>query len=328
MTPGNDGDLLRGDFDRRVLALEEHLRSCRLCPRECGIDRLGEGLGFCRAGLPPRVFASLPHLGEEPPISGTNGSGVVFFSRCTGGCLYCQNWPMSHGGRGVDLSITQLADVLLHLQEAGCHNVNLVSPTPWLSPMMNALKLAVERGFNLPLVFNTSGYEAMETLKLLEGVVDIYLTDMRYGDDAPAEKYSGMKNYVEINRAAVREMYRQVGLLQIEKDVARKGLIIRHLILPNGLAGTKTVFRFIREELSPEAHVSLMSQYYPFFEAKREPLLNRPISHEEYEEACRLLFESGLENGWIQDEMDEETRRKYAGENFSGFLSGESVAGN
>ncbi|MFH0800876.1 MAG: radical SAM protein [bacterium] len=311
---------------RRVEALSEHLRACSLCPRKCGVNRLNGKVGFCRAGAFARVFTSLPHFGEEPPISGKNGSGVIFFSRCTGRCLYCQNWPMSREGRGEDLTIPQLSDLLLRLQEAGCHNVNLVSPTPYLPQVMSALEPAVERGFNLPLVYNTSGYEAMETLKLLEGTVDIYLADMRYGDDAPAERYSALKNYVKINRAAVREMHRQAGLLKCEDGIARRGLIIRHLILPNGLAGTKAVLGFIREELSPETHVSLMSQYFPFFKAKEELLLDRPISHEEYEEACRFLYDSGLENGWIQDEMDGETRRKYSGESFSGFPAREDDA--
>lgn len=310
-----------GELKRRAEEFYKHLSECRLCPRKCGVNRLAGKTGFCQAGTQARIFSSQPHFGEEPPLTGTKGSGVIFFSLCTGGCIYCQNWPMSHEGGGEELLVPQLSGIMLLLKKSGCHNLNLVSPTPWLPQIICALALAAEDGFDLPLVFNTSGYESIETLRMLEGMADIYLADTRYGEDGAAEKYSGMKNYVKINRAALREMHRQVGSLRCEGGIARRGLIVRHLVLPNNLAGTKEALRFLREEVSPEVHLSLMSQYYPFFRAYEDPLLNRPITHEEYREACRILFESGLENGWLQEEMDEATRKRFAGEQFAPLKS-------
>ncbi|MGE4357810.1 MAG: radical SAM protein [Candidatus Omnitrophota bacterium] len=307
-------------MEKRRDLFREILKYCHLCPRNCKVNREGGEIGFCQAGKKPKVFNYQIHRGEEPAISGKNGSGTIFFSYCSNRCIYCQNWRFSQRGEGEEVTIEELAEIMLNLQEKNCHNLNLVTPTHYLPQILEALLIAVKAGFRLPLVYNTSGYENVEILRLLEGIIDIYLPDMRYADDSIAYKYSLMKDYVRINQSAVTEMFRQVGNLVTKNGIAWRGLIIRHLILPNGLAGTKKIFDFIKRELSPKCFVSLMSQYYPFYKASQEPSLNRPITHEEYEKACKIMFVSGLENGWIQEELDESTRKEFAGEYFK--LSG------
>ena len=295
------------------------LEACRLCPRECKINRLKGATGFCHAGIKPKVFSYQCHLGEEPPISGKFGSGTIFFSRCSNRCLYCQNWRFSQLDEGKEIATEELARIMLELQAKKCHNINLVTPTHYLPQILEALEIASEQGFSLPLVYNTSGYERIEILRLLEGIVNIYLPDMRYADSKIAEKYSHTVDYVKINQEAVKEMFRQVGNLVIEDGIARHGLIIRHLILPNNLAGTKAAMKFIKEEISGDCFISLMSQYYPFYQASKDIKLNRPITHEEYEGACSIMLDLGLENGWIQDELDDRTRKEFAGEYFELF---------
>lgn len=305
-----------GKLKERINSLNELLSKCELCPHKCGASRLKGNFGLCRAGVNPKIFSYQFHLGEEPAISGISGSGTIFFSHCTGRCMYCQNWRFSRLGEGKEVSVGGLADIMIKLQQGGCHNINLVTPTHYIAQILEALEIAIGLGLYIPIIYNTSGYERIEILKLLEGIVDIYLPDMRYGNNEPAGKYSGFKNYVEINRIAVKEMYRQVGNLQIENGLAVRGLIVRHLILPYNLAGTPEVMRFIKEEISPECFISLMSQYYPFYQADSTPLLNRTITHQEYSDSCKVMFDLGLENGWIQEEMDEDTRRNFAGEYF------------
>ena len=292
-----------GELKRRIERAYAMLSQCRLCPRECGVDRLRGERGFCRAGAEPIVASWNVHPWEEPPISGTRGSGTIFFSGCTGRCLFCQNYPISQLGVGNTVSVQQLAEMMLELQDRGCHNINLVTPTHFVPQILAALELAIEGGLRLPLVYNTSGYERVETLQLLDGVVDIYLPDAKYADDETARRLSGFVRYVEANRAALREMFRQVGdeLVLDGEGIARRGLIVRHLVLPEGLAGTPEVLRWIAENLSPRVHVSLMDQYFPAHKAVGHPVLGRKITAEEYAEALRAFEEAGLTNGWMQE---------------------------
>ncbi len=287
----------------RIDAAYGLLEACRVCPRECGVNRLkNDKLGFCRSGLNPIISSVSPHHGEEPPLSGTKGSGTVFFTNCNLRCVYCQNYPISQMGNGEERTPGELACQMLWLQEQGCHNLNLVTPTHFVPQILKALGIAMQRGFNLPIVYNTSGYESMETLRLLDGIVDIYLPDMRYSDNAAAMKYSTAPDYPELNRAAIKEMYRQVGNLVLDEEgIAKQGLIIRHLVLPGNRAGTEGVMKFLANEISKDVSISLMSQYFPAHRAGEFKELNRRIASEEYEEAYQIMLKYGLENGWIQN---------------------------
>lgn len=291
------------ELQNRIDAAYSLLESCRVCPRECGVDRLkNDKIGFCRSGLNPVVSSVSAHHGEEPPISGTKGSGTIFFANCNLRCVYCQNYPISQMGNGAERTPGELACQMLSLQEQGCHNLNLVTPTHFMPQILKALNIARERGFKLPLVYNTSGYESVESIQLLEGIVDIYLPDMRYSDDKIARRYSTAIHYPGINQAAIREMYRQVGNLVLdEHGIAKHGLIIRHLVLPNRLSGTETIMKFLSEEISRDVYISLMSQYFPAYKAHERKELSRRITAEEYEEACGIMLRYGLENGWMQE---------------------------
>jgi putative pyruvate formate lyase activating enzyme len=291
------------ELQNRIEAAYKLLESCRVCPRECGGNRLkNDKLGFCRSGLDPLISSVSPHHGEEPPLSGTRGSGTIFFTNCNLRCVYCQNYPISQMGHGAERSPGELACQMVWLQEQGCHNLNLVTPTHFMPQILKALGIARERGFDLPIVYNTSGYESTEALGLLDGIVDIYLPDMRYSDDAAARKYSVAPHYPGINRAAVREMYRQVGNLVLdEHGIAKRGLIIRHLVLPHGLSGTEGIMKFLAEEISKDVYISLMSQYFPAFKAHEFKELSRRITKDEYNEARRSMEKFGLENGWVQE---------------------------
>jgi putative pyruvate formate lyase activating enzyme len=278
------------------------LENCQLCPRRCGANRLKGKVGFCGGGREPKVASCSVHYGEEPPISGSRGSGTVFFSGCNLRCKYCQNFPISQLRYGGEMPTQELADMMLHLQSNGCHNVNLVTPSHFVPQILEALSFAWDRGFDLPLVYNSSGYDSIDSLRLLDGVIEIYLPDMRYSDNGAAEELSLAENYVEVNRDAVREMHRQVGQLRTdEQGIATRGLIIRHLVLPNNLAGSDETFRFIREEISQHAHVSLMGQYFPSFRARGCVSIDRKITPEEYETAVESFFGSGLGRGWMQE---------------------------
>jgi putative pyruvate formate lyase activating enzyme len=291
------------ELQNRIEAAYELLEQCRVCPRECGVNRLkNDKLGFCRSGLNPIVSSVSPHHGEEPPLSGTRGSGTVFFTNCNLKCAYCQNYPISQMGNGTERTVGELACQMLSLQEQGCHNLNLVTPTHFMPQILKALGIARERGFSLPIVYNTSGYESLETLGLLNGIVDIYLPDMRYSDNDAGMKYSVAPDYPEINRAAVKEMYRQVGNLVLDENgVAQRGLIIRHLVLPGALSGTEGVMKFLAGEISKDVYISLMSQYFPAYRARELKEINRRITPEEYEDAWQIMLKYGLENGWVQE---------------------------
>ena len=293
----NSGELLR-----RVGTAYARLKSCDLCPHDCRVNRLAGETGVCRSGALPRIASANVHRGEEPPISGTRGSGTIFFSNCNLRCRFCQNFPISQLGNGEDISIRELAARMLKLQRQRVHNLNLVTPSHFLPQFLAALYVAIREGFRLPIVWNSNGYERVDALELLDGVVDIYLPDMKYEAEEPAVNFSSAPGYRELNRAAVREMLRQVGHLQLDGDgIAQRGLIIRHLVLPEGHAGSRETLRWIGENLGRETHISLMKQFFPAHEAANIPGLHRKITDEEYEAAVDALEEAGLENGWVQE---------------------------
>jgi putative pyruvate formate lyase activating enzyme len=293
---------------RRIEEAYSLLEHCTVCPRRCGANRLKGEEGFCGAGEMPKMASFNVHLGEEPPISGSRGSGTIFFSGCNLKCKYCQNFPISQLRNGKEATPQELAGMMLHLQEKDCHNVNFVTPSHFVPQIIKALYLAWDEGFELPLVYNTSGYDSVESLKLLEGIIDIYLPDMRYSDNKSAMEFSSAEDYVEVNRKAVREMFRQVSNLTMDdQGIGKRGLIIRHLILPDDIAGSSETFRFINKELSPDVYVSLMGQYFPSFGADRCVSINRKITPEEYETAVESFFESGLSKGWMQEGQKHET---------------------
>lgn len=291
------------ELEHRIDAAYGLLESCRVCPRECGINRLKDDkLGFCRSGLNPVVSSVSPHQGEEPPLSGTKGSGTIFFTNCNLKCVFCQNYPISQMGNGVEKTAGELACQMIWLQEQGCHNLNLVTPTHYVPQILKALGIARERGFDLPIVYNSSGYDSVEALQLLDGIVDIYLPDMRYSDDAAAMKYSIAPHYTGVNQDAVREMFRQVGNLVLdEHGIAKRGLIIRHLVLPHGIAGTEGVMKFLAEEISKDVSISLMAQYFPAYRAGEYKEISRKVTEDEYDAAYQIMVSHGMENGWVQE---------------------------
>lgn len=289
------------------------LESCRICPRRCKANRLNGKTGFCKTGKLPKIYSFMPHHGEEPPISGVKGSGTIFFSHCNMGCVYCQNHEFSQSGAGREYTFEQLAQVMLQLQALGCHNINLVTPTHVLPQILESLELAIPQGLKAPLVYNTSGYESPEIIKLLEGIVDIYLADSRYGDNDTAKELSLAVDYVEFNQGALKEMHRQAGVAQILDDgLIKKGLIIRHLVLPNRASATEKIMKFIAAELSEDTYISLMSQYLPYHKASAYPKINRRLNASEYEEAKQILERYHLLNGWIQESYGQE---RFAGVN-------------
>jgi putative pyruvate formate lyase activating enzyme len=292
-----------GELGRRARAAMAALACCDLCPRACGVDRLDGGRGVCGAGADPVIASWNVHPWEEPPISGDRGSGTIFFSGCTGRCRFCQNYPISQYRYGNRVTVERFAGMMLELQGRGCHNINFVTPTHYVPQILAAVDVAAARGLCIPLVYNTSGYETVETLRLLEGVVDVWLPDAKYDDDATALRISGFPRYLEHNRAALREIFRQAGevLILDEAGIARRGMIIRHLVLPAGLSGTAPVLRWIAAELSPRVHISLMDQYFPAYKVLDDPFLGRKITADEYAAALEAFEEAGLENGWMQE---------------------------
>ncbi|MDD5427739.1 MAG: radical SAM protein [Candidatus Omnitrophica bacterium] len=296
-------------------AFKESLKDCTICPRECGVDRTSGQTGYCRAPYNPVVYSYLAHRGEEPPISGRRGSGTIFFSGCNMKCVYCQNYTFSQLDRGSGMSIEKLSETMLYLQKMGCHNINLVTPAHFVPQIVFALEKAAEAGLDIPIAYNTSGYDSVETLKLLSGIIDIYMPDMRYSNNEMAARYSDAPGYVEINRAAVKEMYRQVGNLVIDKDgIAVRGLIIRLLALPDNISGTIETLKFIKESISPGAYLSIMSQYYPTHKAFDHKELSRGITGDEYKNVVDAVKLLGLNNGWIQ-EMPSGPDDKFLGTN-------------
>ncbi|MGR8942247.1 MAG: radical SAM protein [Gammaproteobacteria bacterium] len=285
-----------GELARRVRSARQHLQDCDLCARYCRLDRLKTLQGaVCRIGERAIVYSYGAHHGEEDVLRGWNGSGAIFFSGCNLRCEFCQNWEISQKRAGGEVTAGELAAMMLDLQAQGCHNINLVSPSHVVAQILEATLLAASQGLTLPLVYNTGGYDSPEALALLDGVIDIYMPDMKYGDSAIAHRYSHVRNYWEVNRAAVREMHRQVGDLQLdEKGLAYRGLLVRHLVLPNRLAGTEKVLEFIAREISTNTYLNLMDQYYPCYRAGDIPELSRTISATEYREARDIARRLGL----------------------------------
>jgi putative pyruvate formate lyase activating enzyme len=296
------------DWDRKIAAADRLAQSCSLCPRRCGVNRLAGERGFCQAADRLTISSIFAHHGEEPPLSGTAGSGTVFFTHCTLQCVFCQNFQISHEQEGRPYTEDELGRELLRLQAEGCHNINLVTPTHFLPWILRAFKLATAAGLHLPVVYNCSGYELPQTLAILDGVVDVYLPDMKYGADEAARCYSQAGDYVEVNRQAIREMFRQVGALRLdEQGIARRGLIIRHLVLPDGLAGSRSILDFLLATFDPQdISISLMAQYRPIFNAAQYPRISRRITTAEYEPVRQAFLAAGFE-GFYQEpeEMDE-----------------------
>jgi len=304
-------NLSKKDLNQRIEKLFNILENCEICPRKCHVNRLenettthpspshspsvNAPLGYCQLGRLPVVSAFHPHFGEESVLVGQHGSGTIFFTSCNLSCVYCQNYEISQLRIGKEVSFERLAEMMMYLQNLGCHNINLVSSTPHVPAIIKSLAIAKDMGLNLPLVYNTNTYDSIEVLELLDGIVDIYMPDTKYSDDTLALKYSNIPNYFEIMRAAIKEMQKQVGDLVIdERGIAIKGLLIRHLVLPNNLAGSEKIFEFIAKEISKNVFLNVMDQYTPHWKAGEYPELNRRITKEEFKEAISLAKKAGL----------------------------------
>lgn len=287
----------RGELRRRVEEARRRLAACTLCPRVCRANRLENEIGQCNVGRWALISSFGPHFGEERVLRGWHGSGTVFFAGCNLRCQYCQNYEISQLVDGAPVSAERLARIFLEVQEMGCHNLNLVTPTHVIAQVLEALELAIPQGFRLPIVYNTSGYDSVAALRLLDGIVDIYMPDLKYSDSQIAQKYSGIEHYWEVAKAAFTEMHRQVGDLVIENGLAVRGLLIRHLVLPHGLAGSREALKFIAEELSRDSFVNIMAQYHPTYKAFEYPELSRRITSKEYWEIVEYARSLGLHRG-------------------------------
>ena len=293
---------LKTEREGRLAIVESELwevfRSCCLCPRACGANRIKGETGFCSSTAKLKISSFGPHFGEERPLVGSGGSGTIFFSNCNLLCCFCQNWEINHRGDGSYLTHDDLADMMISLQRRGCHNINLVTPTHVVPHIIRSLRLAIRRGLMIPLVYNNGGYDSLEVIKRLDGVVDIYLPDFKYQDGALAAKYSsGASDYPAAASATIKEMHRQVGELQMDRHgVARRGLIIRHLIMPGNIAGTDRFVRWVAQELTPGTSVNLMAQYRPEHKAFDHPEISRRITSEEWQQARTWAKQAGLEN--------------------------------
>jgi putative pyruvate formate lyase activating enzyme len=294
-----------GALSEKIGEAEEILKECTLCPRECRVDRTSDERGFCKTGNKPFISSWGPHFGEESPLVGRFGSGTIFFGNCNLGCLYCQNYSISHLEDGAETSFERLADIMLSLQKEGCHNINFVTPTHQMPMILRSIQIASGKGLNIPVVYNCGGYESLHAIQLLEGIVDIYMPDFKYIDPEMAKKYSCAEDYPKAARTAMKEMHRQAGDLIIDTGIALRGLLVRHLVLPEGIAGTAGVVEFIAQEISKDTYINIMDQYHPCYKAFDNPPLNRRITNEEYKEALRITREAGLKR------IDGETGRNY-----------------
>lgn len=281
------------------------MKNCVSCPRNCSVDRTKGKGGFCLSGALPVISSYTPHFGEEPVISGQNGAGNIFFGNCNLRCVFCQNFEISQSWKTenqFEIPINKLAEIMLELQRKKCHNIGLVSPTHFSPQIIQALFIAVKKGLNIPIVYNSNGYDSVDMLRYFEDVADIYLPDFKWGDSLNGKEFSKADNYFNTAKLAVKEMYRQVGSsVIIENGVMKRGLIIRHLVMPNELAETEKVFDFIACELGNEVHVSVMAQYYPTHKAEKYPLISRKISEREYEKVIELIDKYELHNGFVQE---------------------------
>ncbi len=305
MEPGYIALYHSGELERRARRLEARLASCDICPRECRVNRLEGETGFCHSSRLPIVSSFCAHQGEEPVLSGSRGSGTIFFGNCNLRCVYCQNYQSSQDWekqRSKEVDFSTLAEDMLYLQdELGCHNINLISPSHFVPQIARALTEAVPMGLKLPLVYNTNSYDSIKTLEELDGIISIYLPDLKYASDVYASQLSEAPDYVARSHQAIKEMYRQVGGLVVDKSgLAQRGLIVRHLILPNGLSGSRESLTWLAKEISSRVTISAMSQYHPIHRAHQFPLLSRSISPSEYQEVLKVMEELGLEKGWTQ----------------------------
>jgi len=285
-----------GELANRARQLLSIYDSCRLCARQCGVNRNKWEKGFCSSTSRVKVFSAHPHFGEERPLVGRGGSGTIFFSNCNLLCIFCQNWEINHRGDGAYISDAKLGQLMVDMQDRGCHNINWVTPTPCVPNLVSALRFAIARGLRVPIVYNCGGYESLDVVKLLDGIVDIYLPDYKYTDTAMAEKYSsGAVGYPEVAAAAIKEMHRQVGEVVVDENgVALRGLMIRHLVLPENIAGTDKFVQWVAKELSPSTYVNIMAQYRPEHLAHKYPPLNRRLTNAEYRQAVQWALEAGL----------------------------------
>jgi len=288
-----------GELKTRIAALRLILQSCTLCPRECQVNRLDGELGVCGAGDTLVVSSVFPHFGEEPPLVGQSGSGTIFLTHCNLRCAFCQNYDISHRGEGSETSLQQMARYMVALQKRGCHNINFVTPTHFSPQLIAALPAAIDMGLRLPLVYNCGGYESLEVIKLLENIVDVYMPDAKFAESEVARKFCDAPDYPEVCQGVLKEMHRQVGVLQTNRSgVAERGVLIRHLVMPEGLAGTEQIMKFIAEELSIDSYVNIMIQYYPQYKAGEYPELRRRITPEEFQDALAIARSFGLHRGF------------------------------
>jgi len=300
--PGYRKLLPSGELSRRITYAYEILSCCTLCPRQCKANRLKGEKGFCGGGNSLEIAYYGPHFGEEPPLIGEKGAGTIFFTHCNLKCSFCQNYHLSHEGIGHPIPEEKLGKIMLHLQALGCHNIDLVTPAHFLPFILKAIFIAATQGLRIPLVYNSSGYESLDTLRLLDGLIDIYLPDWKYAEEALGEEYSKAPDYPSVCQAAVKEMYRQVGdMIVNDKEIALRGLIIRHLVLPNHLTNSEKVLALIRTIFPGSIRVSLMSQYAPRFRAYNHPRINRPLNQEEYQKIKKVMEELEFEEYWIQE---------------------------
>lgn len=280
----------------------KELIECKTCPHACKVNRVNGEKGVCKAGEKVKIALASLHYYEEPCISGKNGSGTVFFSHCNMRCKFCQNYEISWQGKGKEVSIKKLADIFIHLQEKGANNINLVTPTIYAYQIKKAIILAKEKGLNLPIIYNSNGYESIETLKSLEGYIDVYLPDLKYAEDKLAFAYSGVKNYYEIATHAILEMYRQVGAPTFdEKGMIQKGLMIRHLVLPNAIDNSKKVLEWVKNNLPNNVYINIMAQYFPCYLAKEIKEINRKLTKEEYNEIEQYVYKLDIQSGYMQE---------------------------
>ncbi len=287
--------LKTSQLNQRVAQAYERLSDCEVCAHACHINRRAGELGTCRTGERARISSYGPHLGEENPLRGFRGSGTIFMTRCNLRCQYCQNHDISQRDSGYEVEPEDLAMIMLELQQRGCHNINIVSPSHVVPQILAGVLIAAEAGLRIPLVYNTGGYDSLSTLKLLDGVVDIYMPDIKYADPALAERYSKIRDYPQANKAAVKEMHRQVGDLQLdERGIATRGLLVRHLILPNNLAGTDQIVEFLAQEISKDTYLNLMDQYRPAYRSHHFPELTRRITRDEFDAAVKMAHAAGL----------------------------------
>lgn len=283
-------------WQRKLNRLEEIISSCTLCPRNCKVNRLKREKGYCKTLEKPFISSAFPHFGEEKELVGYNGSGTIFFSNCNLSCVFCQNWEISAMGDGRYVDYEELADIMLGLQKMGCHNINLVTPTHQVYGIMKATYMANNMGLEIPIVYNCGGFESLETLKILDGVIDIYMPDFKYGDNETGSRYSDCENYFDIARIAIKEMFRQVGELVIDENgIMKRGLIVRHLVLPNNLANSLKILEFLAKEVSTNILLNIMDQYYPAYKSMDYQELNRRVHDYEYNEVVSMAKNLGFQ---------------------------------